>query len=259
MRIAPSLAVAVLLGGIPSIGSGQTILNTERFQLQEVTGPHLSADVALSLKRGNAEVLDLSSSGMLGTLVGRHWPRLIFGGRYLSDEEDSILDDQFVQLRYSYVLSPDTRTFHFVQIQKNQTLLLRSRWLFGGGIRKTVFETSRVSVSLGTGLMGEWERLDTDRLGADDSSHGNAVRAANLAVLSWSAPTGARILNILYVQPDLQKLGDLRILNDLGVSLPLSEVLSATISLEWRRDTRPPTALSRDDVTLTAGFALEIG
>ena len=216
-------------------------------------GPHVSADIALSLKRGNAEVLDLSSSGMFGTLVGRHWPRLIFGGRYLSDEEGSILDDQFVQLRYSYILSPETRTFHFLQVQKNQTLLLESRWLLGSGVRRTVLETERTSLSVGTGVMGEWERFDLS-----DSPKESALRMANLAVLSWSLATGARILNILYVQPELRKLGDVRILNDLGLSMPLTAAFHATISLEWRRDTRPPAALSKDDVSLTAGFALDM-
>ena len=190
---------------------------------------------------------------MFGTLVGRHWPRLIFGGRYLSDEEGSILDDQFAQLRYSYILSPETRTFHFLQVQKNQTLLLESRWLLGSGLRRTVLETERASLSVGTGVMGEWERFDLS-----DSEKESALRMANLAVLSWSSATGARILNVLYVQPELRKLGDMRILNDLGLSMPLTAAFRATISLEWRRDTHPPAELSKDDVSLTAGFALDM-
>lgn len=190
---------------------------------------------------------------MFGTLVGRHWPRLIFGGRYLSDEEGSILDDQFAQLRYSYILSPETRTFHFLQVQKNQTLLLESRWLLGSGLRRTVLETERASLSVGTGVMGEWERFDLS-----DSEKESALRMANLAVLSWSSAIGARILNVLYVQPELRKLGDMRILNDLGLSMPLTAAFRATISLEWRRDTHPPAELSKDDVSLTAGFALDM-
>ena len=243
---------------LPLRGAGQTILNTERFQLEEVRGPHLSADVALSLKRGNAELLDLSTSGMVGTITGRHWPRAIFGGRYLSSEEASILDDQFLQLRYSYILGPATRTFHFVQAQKNQTLLLDSRWLLGSGIRRALIETEAVSLALGTGLMAEWERLDPDQLSAGDAPKESALRMANLMVLSWNFETGARILNILYVQPDVSDFGDLRVLNDLGLSMPLTDALRATVSLEWRRDSRAPAALSKDDLSLQAGFAIEL-
>ncbi len=243
---------------VPAHTRGQTILNTERFQLDEVTGPHLSADLSASLKRGNAEVLDVSTSGMVGTVVGRHWPRLIFGGRYLSTKDRSILDDQFIQIRYSYILSPRTRTFHFFQAQENLTLLQESRFLLGTGVRRTFFESERVSLALGTGVMGEWETLDPDRLEPSDSPEENTLRMANLGVLTWTASSGARLLNIFYVQPDLGDLGNVRVLNDLDLSMPLTESLRATLRLEWRRDSRPPATLSKDDLSLRAGFALEL-
>lgn len=189
-------------------------------------------------------------------MVGRHWPRVLFGGRYLSNEGGSILDDQFLQLRYSYLLSERTRTFHFLQAQKNETLLLQSRWLLGGGVRSTVRETDRISFSLGTGLMVESERLDQARVASTDDAEERAVRIANLAVMSWAAPSGARVLNILYVQPRADGLGDIRILNDLGLSMPLTAALGATMSIEWRHDSRPPSTLSKDDLSLTAGLSL---
>ncbi len=257
-RLASALALGLALSTYPALGTAQTILNTERFQVEEVQGPHLSGDISLSLKRGNADVLDLSTSGMVGTINGRHWPRAIFGGRYLSDEEASILNDQFLQLRYSYILSPETRTFHFLQVQKNQTLLLDSRWLAGSGIRRTLVETEAASLAVGTGIMAEWERLDPEQLDPREDSDAKALRVANLLVLSWDFDTGARILNILYVQPELADFGDVRVLNDLGLSAPLTDLIRATISLEWRRDSRPPAALSKDDLSLSAGFAIEI-
>jgi len=239
------------------LARGQTILNTERFQDREVGGPHLSADLALSLKQGNAEIFDLSTAGMAGTLVGRHWPRVIFGGRYLSDEGSSILNDQVLQLRYSYLLSQESRTFHFVQAQKNETLLLQSRWLLGTGVRRTVVETDRASASVGTGLMAEWERLNQARLESTDDARERAIRITNLAVLSWTTRSGARVLNVLYVQPRVDNFGDVRILNDLGLSMPLTDALGATISVEWRSDTKPPAALSKYDLSLTAGLSVD--
>jgi hypothetical protein len=182
---------------------------------------------------------------------------VLFGGRYLSNEGGSILDDQFLQLRYSYLLSASTRTFHFVQAQKNETLLLQSRWLLGAGVRSTVRETDRSSLSVGTGLMVESERLDPARLASTDDPEERAIRITNLAVMSWAAPSGARVLNILYVQPRLDGLGDVRILNDLGLSMPLTAALGATMSIEWRHDSRPPSTLSKDDLSLTAGLSLD--
>jgi len=237
--------------------AAQTILNTERFQLAEVDGFHLSGDVSVDLQRGNRRILDVGTSGMVGTLEGRHWPRVIFGGRYLSTPETSLLDEQFVQLRYSYILSPRTQTFHFVQAQKAESLLLQSRWLLGTGIRHAFVATERVRLSAGTGLMGEWERLDAAELGPEDPSRLRALRAANLAVASVELGNGVRLLNIMYYQPDVTDPGDARLLNDLGLVLPINQWVRATMSLEWRRDTRPPSSLRRDDVRLRMGVGVE--
>lgn len=242
----------------PLPAAAQTILNVERFQLREVSGFHLSADLSANGQRGNTRLLTVNSSGMAGVLTGRHWPRLIYGARYLSTRETALLDSRFVQLRYSYILDPRLRTFHFVQLQRTETLRLRSRWLLGTGIRRTLLETDGTSFAVGTGLMGEWEELAPDAVGPEESARQSALRMANLAVLSKDFESGARILNILYLQPDVAALGDLRLLNDLGVFVPLTEHVRLTVSAEWRRDTRPPEALRRDDLSFSVGLGIDM-
>lgn len=251
------LALPFLLFAAPQVGA-QSILNTERFQLREVDGFHFSGDFAFAAQRGNSTLLDITGSGMTGVLTGRHWTRLIFGGRYLSNDERSILDQEFAQIRYSYIVSPHTRSFHFVQGQRNETLLLRSRWLVGSGIQTNLLRGDRVRLAVGSGVMQEWERLDSDRIAPDDQVERSALRMANLAVLSRDFSGGGRILNILYVQPDLADFRDIRVLNDLGVIAPLSPRLRLTASLEWRRDSRPPSTLERDDLTFRMGMGVDV-
>lgn len=247
--------LALTLGAGPA--QGQTILNTERFQLSEVEGFHVSADFSVNGQRGNSDVLNVSSSGIVGTRTGPHWIRFIFGGRFLSNEERSILDSQFGQVRYSYIVTDRTRSFHFVQAQKNESLRLRSRWLVGSGVRHTVFEGDHASLSVGAGLMGEWERLNADAVGPDESRRRDALRMANQAVYSYDLNSGARVLNILYLQPEVGDWSNLRILNDLGLLVPISSWLRVTLSAEWRRDTRPPSELERDDLSFSVSLGLD--
>lgn len=261
-RAVPGLTGAALLVGVllllgPLAATAQTILNTERFQVEDQEGFHVDASVSFSFERGNSDVANLSASGIVGTVAGAHWPRLIFGGRYLSDEERSILDAQFLQARYSYLFSGSFRSFHFVQLQKNETLLLESRWLVGTGIRWTFHRSERTQLAFGTGAMGEWERLDPERLDPGETQRTETIRMANVAVASWEMEGGASLLNILYFQPDFGDFRDLRVLNDLALVVPISDHFNSSISLEWRRNTRPPGSLERDDLTLTAGFGVE--
>ncbi|MEX2530643.1 MAG: DUF481 domain-containing protein [Gemmatimonadota bacterium] len=253
-HLATLAALTILL---PTPGIGQVILNTERFQIDEVDGIHVGVDASLSGQRGNTELFDVSSSGIVGILTSRHWIRTIFGGRYLAQEgKEAILDRQFVQLRYSYLLSPKLRTFHFVQVQSNETLLLRNRWLVGTGVRYSLVETERTRFALGTGMMGEWERLDPAKVGADDPTSLDAWRLANLGVLIRDFDSGARLVNILYVQPDVEDLGDVRILLDAGLSVPVTEWVRTNLSLEWRHDTRPVSTLESDDLIFGMGLGI---
>ena len=252
----PALLIPALL--TPTGTEAQTILNTERFQLSEVDGFHVSANLSASGDRGNSEVLNITSSGIVGVLAGRHWTRFIFGGKFLSNEERSILDNRFGQIRYSYIFSERTQSFHFVQAQRNETLRLRSRWLVGSGIRHTLVSGKRSSLTVGTGLMGEWERLNADAVGEGEPTESEALRMANQAIYSFDLDSGARILNILYFQPDVAEFSDFRVLNDLALLVPVTEHVRLTVSAEWRRDTRPPSELGRDDLTFSMSLGIDV-
>lgn len=257
-----ALLLPVLLWSLaPAPASAQTILNTERFQLFEVDGFHLSADLSADGSQGNSRFLNVSSSGIVGFRDESNWTRLIFGGKFLSDANRSILDNQYAQLRYSRLLSPRTRTFHFLQAQRNETLRLNRRYLAGTGIRYRVVggDRSRTRLDAGTGLMGEWERLDPDAF--DDPEVETSLRAlrmANVAVLSHDLEGGARLVNILYVQPDIGEVRDIRILNDLGLLIPITSSARVTISAEWRYDSQPPGDLRRNDLSWSAGFGIDM-
>ncbi len=242
----------------PSDLAGQTILNTERFQSEEVEGFHVSATLTGNGQRGNSRILTVGSSGIAGLLQGSHWTRVIFGGRYISTDEQAILDNRFVQLRYSYLFSPELRSFHFIQAQRNETLRLRRRVLVGSGLQYALVNTERTRLSLGTGLMAESERLQPSAVDPGEDPDSRVLRVANVGVLSRDLATGARILNILYVQPDVGRPSDVRVLNDLGVILPLTDRFRVTISGEWRRDSRPPAALRKDDFSFNVGVGIEV-
>ncbi len=260
LRTLPAALLALALSlplALPTTASAQTILNTERFQLTEVEGPHLSATFSATGRRGNSEIFVVDGSGIAGIRTGSHWTRLIFGGSYLSDGDRSLLDSRFVQLRYSWIPNERFQTFHFVQAQQNESLRLRSRWLVGSGAQQRLAGGERGSISVGTGAMLEWERLDPGAVGPEDPTALDAVRMANLAVARYETESGIRILNIVYVQPRFDDFSDLRILNDLGVAFPVTERVRFTVSGEWRRDTRPPSNLERDDLVLRMGITLD--
>ncbi len=57
---------------------------------------------------------------------------------------------------------------------------------------------------------------------------------------------------------ELTDLGDARVLNELSGSIPLTDTLRATVSLEWLRDSRPPEGLSNGDFNLRTGLSVDL-
>lgn len=256
--MAAVLAGALLLA---SDADAQTILNVERFQMEEVEEFHVGVSLSGSAQFGNTEVVNLRSEGIVGyrAVEGRHWPRIIFGGSYLRQRgRAAILDNRFVQLRYSYRLSDRWSTFHFVQLQRNQTLLLRERELLGSGLRAVVARGERTSLDLGTGVMIEREVLEADAVGPGDQARVQTLRATNMGVLTYQLPSGARLVSITYFQPRLETPADFRLLSELGLRAPVTTVLGLTLSGNWRHDSRPPGALRANDIGMNVGLSIDV-
>lgn len=241
----------------PDALSAQTILNVERFQFGELDGAHGAVQLSGSGQLGNVRFLEASVEGTVGYAGERHWPRLVLGGRFLSEDDDeAILDDRFLQLRYSYILDAGARTFHFVQIQRNETFRLRSRFLLGSGARRTVTGGDSGALDAGTGLMWEVERLDPDVLDEGADERRRTWRLANLASAHYELATGAEIWNVLYFQPALDDPRDFRLLNELSLGVPLADRVSLALGADWRHDSRPPGDLRRDDLTFRTGVSV---
>lgn len=253
------LLLAALLALGPAGASAQTILNVERFQMRDVEGFHLGATFSGNASFGNAELVNVRGEGIVGQRQGRHWPRLIFGGSYLRQRgREAILDNQFVQLRYSYELSSIWSTFHFIQLQRNQTLLLRERELVGSGVRAQVIRSERTQLDLGTGAMLEREVREAERLAPGDAERLSAIRMATLGVLTHELPTGARITGVLYHQPRFSHPGDFRLLQEVAVRAPITSTVGLTGSANWRHDSRPPAALRANDVGIAMGLSVDL-
>jgi len=243
----------------PHPAGAQTILNVERFQLTAREGLHAELDLSGSGQSGNTRLLDARVQGILGVVTEHHWPRIIVGGRYLRQgSQDPVLDNQFVQFRYSYLFAPATRSFHFVQVQRNQTLRLRERFLLGTGLQRDFRATDGTTLSLGTGLMGEWEELDPGSVGPEDVVSARAVRMATVGVLRHTLSSGPELVNIFYLQPDITELGDLRVLNDAALRVPLGGAFTVVLASEWRYDSRPPSVLRSYDLTYRMGVTVTL-
>lgn len=252
-----ALSIAGLMM-FPTRAMGQTILNVERGQVEEIRGAHLALEGAAELRAGNEDVINVQGGAVAGYRWDGHWLRLLAGTEYLAEDGDGLLNARHLHLRYNRILGARWRTFHFLQLQANRSLLLDRRLLAGSGVRAAVLRRARHRLDVGTGLMFEDERLDHSMLASPVPAHTRTVRASNLAVYRHEIREGAELLGVTYYQPRIADPGDFRLLQDLVLALALSERLSLELRGEWRHDSRPPPGVEPSDLALRTALTLRL-
>jgi hypothetical protein len=249
----PPLLLLGLALGAPARAQG--ILNVERFQPQDVRGAHAAAEGSAALMRGNTNVVDVGLTSIVGYRGPQHWVRLLGGAQYLARGSSGIIDNRFVHLRYSYLVSPRLQTFHFAQVQANEAQALSRRDLLGSGLRATVLRSERASLDVGGGAMLERERLEPRGTALGERRRG-AVRMANQLVYRHEIAPRVTALGVGYYQPKLTDPADFRVLNDLNLVVGLSRAARLTVSQQWRHDSRPPEGVQPYDFALRTSFGL---
>jgi hypothetical protein len=254
-RIALFLPLVLsLIPALPSSGEGQAILNVERLQGEVSEGLRGEISGRIRLASGNTDLLQAGGDLGLGRLSERHWLRAYAGIDHIDKEGKDILDNKYLHLRYNYRFSERLRTFHFFQLQANENLLLDRRTLLGTGIRGRVTGNPEMGLDIGTGLMFEAERLNEAKLEPEEEADTETVRMSNILVGSGPLGEQNRWVTVIYYQPNVESFGDYRLSGEVGLGFELIGALDLDVTLTWRHDSRAPTGLEEDDVSLRTGI-----
>jgi len=239
---------------LSTTGRAQAILNVERLQSSEVEGAHGELNVRANVSAGNTDIVQIGGTLGAGFKASRHWTRIFLGMERLRKNDANLVDNRYLHLRYNYLFTERVRSFHFVQLQTNQNLLLRRRWLVGTGLRVRALGGAGKKLEIGSGLMYEAETLRRSALEAGEDPETRTVRVSNLLVGSWSPREGAQLMGVVYYQPDVGHVSDYRLLGEAGLSVDFTRSIQLELSLNWRHDSRAPGTLKEDDVALNTGI-----
>ncbi len=205
----------------------------------------------IDAKSGNTEYTELDLAGAMGYRGKKNWIRLYPTYNIRRSGGDTEEHARSAHLRHSYIFTPRTRSFAFVQLQADESLDVQRRFLLGGGLRRSLVLTEAGNgIDLGLGVMYESERTET---GKEES----VIRGTNLLVVKGGA--GPMALTATgFFQPLLDDWEDHRISAAGSAAIPLGSQWDLEISLIWRRDSRPAVDVEPDDVALTVGLRFAV-
>lgn len=233
-------------------------VNTEKMRIgTEVEGLEATAAASFTFRTGNVEVLDLGFGGRVDYRAGR-FAAFLTGSTQFSEAEDRVyLNRAFAHLRGTLRLPalPSLRPEAFLQTERDESTLLTRRTLAGAGLRLALVTDSTVAVFLGSTPMLEYELLDRDRVAVDPET--TVARWSNYLVLQLELTDVVTFVNTVYVQPRLSRFADVRVLDEAGLNIQLTDALALRVTLHLRYDSEPPADLDRLDLILRNGLALE--
>lgn len=245
------------------IGSSQSIVNTEKLFTDNDDGFAVSSELMGSSIKGNADVLLLEYSLNFAYKKGKNSFKLLSGGEYINEDNETVSNSLFSQLRYNYNFSEKSRLFAFTQIQSNAILLLERRLLGGAGLRQNIIKKTKDSsrifkIDLSAGIMQEEELLNRTDLPSTEKYHTNYTRSVFSLVGLFEVTDVFTIVNTTYLQQHLKDFSDYRLLNETNLMFAINEWLSVSLDLEYRFDSEPPSILKDTDFNTNFGLVFSL-
>ena len=224
-------------------------------------------DFQFGFSQGNINTINVSLQDRLAFSSGRHLLFLFnqsgFASKTLARNRLGVNDlvperyknAHMGHMRYSYRALKWLAAEAFTQLQTNEFILLRTRWLLGATPRLTIFENEQFGLYAGVAYIAEYEDLD-ERFYVDQPGGFGHInwfhRLGNMLSLSLTVHERAEILNTTYVQPRFDAPADMRIFNQGELEIEITEHFSFKLVATVAHDTRPPRLCTTQ---LTPGIA----
>jgi len=219
-------------------------------------------DVTLNLNTGNTKLLELDSELKLYFSRGKNHLLLAGDLKYGKEDGESFINQGFVHLRGIRDLSEKLKTEAFIQEGFNHFILLKNRFIAGGGLQFLVKssennkKTKRLSVKLGVGFMFENENFNS----ADDGSlkkDTSILRSTNYITFNYLVMDKLNFTATSYFQFDPKNINSYRVLSDIGLEFQISKHFGYKSELNFRYDNDPPVTIEKYDLNFSNGFSFK--
>jgi hypothetical protein len=261
-RIAPLVVLCWAFLSLLCVSRLAAQVNIEKLR-PATTGSSLSGNIEIewALRSGSVNRHDLKLASQLGLAAedGSGWLLLANGGAGWQEGARYSNRGLLHVRRIQSVGRERVLLEAFAQVNYARERLLDFRGLLGMGVRLRLHSSAAQSeereVWCGTGHMLEREHLDLSPHHQHPQST-TAHRWSSYLSVQYTWATGRGISSTTYLQPRLDALGDVRLLNDSRLEVTVAGPLSLTVSLHLLHDSDPPDGVESLELEIGSGLRL---
>jgi len=201
----------------------------------------------LELQRGNVDITAFDSDILVHFKKNKHHTFLQTKSSQGRQSGNEFKNNSFAHLRWTWMTWKILGFEMFTQIQQDEFKALNIRQLNGIGLRSEIIQSKNLSLSLGTGVMTDYEMLK-------DRKESTLIRSTSYITMAKSVSKDRKnlILFTLYYQPLFTNQEDYRINLEANVRTILisSWNISLDNTLKYMYDTNPPEDILTNDILI---------
>jgi hypothetical protein len=240
-------ALAALALACVSTASAQVNVEPLREKLAD-EGIHATINGSITSYRGNTTGLELGATGLVAWRAAPHWAFLSTAAHYSHLGRAVQVANTFAHLRYGYEFRDAVAAEMFAQAESDRFRRLQLRLLFGIGPRLTLFNGEWVRLFYGLSYMYEHDVVTG---GVVPVRPADAHRLSNYAsAVLVLEPKRASLSNTVYVQPRLDDVRDVRLLDVFALDVTVTGRLSAGLHATLRYENPVPLTVERADLMI---------
>jgi putative salt-induced outer membrane protein YdiY len=231
--------------------------NTEKFREFRSDGFYHTLNFALNMNKGNEEYIKYLADYRLDLYDENFITYLVGNIEYKEGNNKIITNRGFAHYRFIFNKGKFIEPEFFTQIEFNDFLLLKERYLVGSGIRFGIADnysadsTNRIVFEAGLGMMYEYEKVN-DAV----KPLTKYIRSTNFVSLRYILNKTLNIFSVTYIQPYAENIDDFRLLNENRLSFSINKHIAFFVSTLFRYDNEPHTNLKYYDFELANGITL---
>lgn len=165
-------------------------------------------------------------------------------------DNSTINNSGFGHFRYNYKFNKWLRWEAYTQLQFNELLSLKYRYLAGTGARFKLNHGQIIKTYLGISSFYEYEQIQDIQQTVNKD-----VRMSNYIVISIKFPKErGEFTSTTYYQPLFRQLSDYRLTNQSLIQLTITKQLSFTTSVNYFFDFNPPSGVQQSTFSINNGL-----
>lgn len=215
-------------------------------------GWHGSIKTGFSMLSGNEQRLGADLAAGVTWKRSTHLVSMKASGELALAFDDLVARKAFTNARHRWLFADPVSTVEFVQVDHNAFRGILVRDLVGAGVDIRVWRADWTEAHLGITAMAEHQVHAEGFVDEDAGLHARGSTYVTVAVKT----DGLVLASTTFFQPRLDQPTNHRALEELSLTVDLTEHLDWNVLFKVERDSRPPTGVKPTDIALKSGLVL---